>query len=332
MQTIIVDKSEAGQRFDKYLKRYFKNAQPSLLYKMLRKKNIVLNKTKATGNELLQADDVINTYFSDETFLLFTGKSSAENESNDDVDLSLYTEAYKKLGGIDIVYEDNDFVFMNKPVGVLSQTDENNKYSINEWLIGFLINKGETPDFNSFKPSCSNRIDRNTSGLILAAKTYAGSRYLSDCIKGHSLEKYYLAVVHGHVKKGGILKGYLKKDHTNNKVKIQNIGKDTDFIHTEYRVISGNDKYTLLEVKLITGKSHQIRAHLSSIGHPLVGDVKYGGKVLRFDNREYNYQLLHAFRVVFPKDEKDENLLRGKIIECPAPQIFKDLCDVDIKN
>lgn len=332
MQTIIVDKSEAGQRFDKYLKRYFKNAQPSLLYKMLRKKNIVLNKTKATGNELLQADDVINTYFSDETFLLFTGKSSAENESNDDVDLSLYTEAYKKLGGIDIVYEDNDFVFMNKPVGVLSQTDENNKYSINEWLIGFLINKGEIPDFNSFKPSCSNRIDRNTSGLILAAKTYAGSRYLSDCIKGHSLEKYYLAVVHGHVKKGGILKGYLKKDHTNNKVKIQNIGKDTDFIHTEYRVISGNDKYTLLEVKLITGKSHQIRAHLSSIGHPLVGDVKYGGKVLRFDNREYNYQLLHAFRVVFPKDEKDENLLRGKIIECPAPQIFKDLCDVDIKN
>lgn len=332
MQTIIVDKSEAGQRFDKYLKRYFKNAQPSLLYKMLRKKNIVLNKTKATGNELLQADDVINTYFSDETFLLFTGKSSAENESNDDVDLSLYTEAYKKLGGIDIVYEDTDFVFMNKPVGVLSQTDENNKYSINEWLIGFLINKGENPDFNSFKPSCSNRIDRNTSGLILAAKTYAGSRYLSDCIKGHSLEKYYLAAVHGHVKEGGILKGYLKKDHTNNKVKIQNSGKDTDFIHTEYRVILGNDKYTLLEVKLITGKSHQIRAHLSSIGHPLVGDVKYGGKVLRFDNREYNYQLLHAFRVVFPKDEKDENLLRGKIIECPAPQIFKDLCDVDIKN
>lgn len=100
---------------------------------------------------------------------------------------------------------------MNKPVGVLSQTDENNKYSINEWLIGFLINKGEIPDFNSFKPSCSNRIDRNTSGLILAAKTYAGSRYLSDCIKGHSLEKYYLAVVHGHVKEGGILKGYLKR-------------------------------------------------------------------------------------------------------------------------
>lgn len=332
MQTIIVDKSEAGQRFDKYLKRYFKNAQPSLLYKMLRKKNIVLNKTKATGNELLQADDVINTYFSDETFLLFTGKSSVVNENNNDVDLSLYTEAYKKLGGIDIVYEDTDFVFMNKPVGVLSQTDENNKYSINEWLIGFLINKDETPDFNSFKPSCSNRIDRNTSGLILAAKTYVGSRYLSDCIKGHSLEKYYLAVVHGHVKEGGILKGYLKKDHTNNKVKIQNSGKDTDFIHTEYRVISGNDKYTLLEVKLITGKSHQIRAHLSSIEHPLVGDVKYGGKILRFDNREYNYQLLHAFRVVFPKDEKDENLLRGKIIECPAPQIFKDLCDVDIKN
>lgn len=332
MQTIIVDKSEAGQRFDKYLKRYFKNAQPSLLYKMLRKKNIVLNKTKATGNELLQADDVINTYFSDETFLLFTGKSSVENESNNDVDLSLYTEAYKKLGGIDIVYEDTDFVFMNKPVGVLSQTDENNKYSINEWLIGFLINEGEIPDFSSFKPSCSNRIDRNTSGLILAAKTYAGSRYLSDCIKGHSLEKYYLAVVHGRVKEDGILKGYLKKDHTNNKVKIQNSGKDTDFIHTEYRVISGNDKYTLLEVKLITGKSHQIRAHLSSIGHPLVGDVKYGGKIIRFDNREYNYQLLHAFRVVFPKDEKDKNLLRGKIIECPAPQIFKDLCDVDIKN
>lgn len=344
MQSIIVDEKEAGQRLDKFLKRYFRNAEPSLLYKMLRKKNIVLNKSKANGNEIINAGDEINSFFSDETFEKFTGCTSGESKAN--IDLGLYQKAYSALEGISIVYEDENFAFMSKPVGVVSQTDENNKYSINEWLIGYLLSNNENIDFNSFKPSCSNRIDRNTSGLIMGAKSYAGSRFLSDCIKGHKLEKYYLAICHGRLDKGDVLKGYLKKDHNTNKVKITNSGKDTDFIHTEYDVIAANDNYSLLLVKLITGKSHQIRAHLSSIGHPLVGDVKYSGKIIRVNNVEYNYQLLHAYKIVFPVsiveddniNEKSDNkispvanVLLGKEIKCPPPSIYLDLWDVDIK-
>lgn len=330
MQSIIVDKNEAGQRFDKYLKRYFKNAEPSLLYKMLRKKNIVLNKSKASGNEILYAGDEINTFFSDETFQKFTGKNT-DGTLAGLIDTKFYLDAFNALDNIEIIYEDNDFVFMSKPVGVVSQTDENNKYSINEWLIGYLINKGETPDFNSFKPSCSNRIDRNTSGLIMAAKSYSGSRYLSDCIRNHKLQKYYLALVHGKVSGDSILKGYLVKDHKNNKVKILNSGKDNDYIHTEYETLASSEEYSLLKVKLVTGKSHQIRAHLSSVGHPLIGDIKYGGDIICIDNIEYNYQLLHAAKVVFPSEPDSDIALNGKEIICPPPSIYTYFWNVDIK-
>lgn len=338
MQSIIIDSKEAGQRLDKYLKRYFKNAEGSLIYKMLRKKNIVLNKNKASGSEIINAGDVINTFFSDDTFAKFTGKSlnSDDLADNSDIDTSIYEEAYDELKDISVIYEDDDFVFLSKPVGVVSQTDENNKYSINEWLVGYLLGKNEV-DFNSFKPACSNRIDRNTSGLIMGAKSYAGSRFLSDCIKGHRLKKYYLTICHGQLDGDSTLKGYLKKDHNTNKVRITDKGKDTDYIHTEYEVLATNNKYSLLLVNIITGKSHQIRAHLSSIGHPIVGDIKYGGKVVRFDDREYNYQLLHAYKVVFPEtDELQEgntaiNNMAGKTIVCPPPTVYRDLWDVDIK-
>lgn len=337
MQTINIKDSEVGQRLDKYLKRYFKYAEPSLLYKMLRKKNIVLNKSKANGTEILKSGDVINTFFSDETFSKFTGSiSGSSNNAEESTDIlvgynediySIYKEAYNTLTNIKVIYEDSDFVFMSKPVGIVSQTDENNKLSINEWLIGYLLSKEDSLDFKSFKPSISNRIDRNTSGLILSAKTYAGSRYLSDCIREHKLQKYYLAICHGKLEGSSVLKGYLKKDHNTNKVSIRNTGKDTDYIHTEYESLYSDSKYSMLKVKLITGKSHQIRAHLSSIGHPLVGDVKYGGKVIELHNQKYNYQLLHAYEIIFPEDSK---YLSKKHIICPVPDIFKEICNVDI--
>lgn len=327
MQTITIKDNEAGQRLDKYLKRYFKYAEPSLLYKMLRKKNIVLNKNKVNGTEILNAGDIINTFFSDETFAKFTGELvDSYTSNNTNIDTTLFEKAYSTLKNIDVLYEDSDFVFMSKPVGVVSQIDENNCYSINEWLIGYLLSKDEV-DFKSFKPSISNRIDRNTSGIIMAAKSYAGSRFLSDSIREHRLEKYYIALCHGRVEGQVSLVGYLKKDHNTNKVTIKRSGKDSDYIQTEYKAIYSSDKYSLLKVKLITGKSHQIRAHLSSIGHPLVGDLKYGGRELMISDAKINYQLLHAYEVVFP-DESDH--LAGKHIICPLPDIYKKICDVDI--
>lgn len=303
MQTLNISQLEEGQRLDKYLKRYFKNASGSFLYKMLRKKNIVLNGKKADGTEIIKAGDTVNTFFSEETFSKFVG--------NDDEVTSVYENAYQNLKGIEVIFEDDDIVILNKPTGVVSQTDENNNYSINEWLIGYLINKGEAPDFSIYKPSSCNRLDRNTSGIILCAKSYKGSRYLSDAIKSRDFGKYYNAICEGILEDEKELKGYLYKDKNANKVRITNNKVEgSEPIHTIIKPISNNGRYTLLEVKLITGKSHQIRAHLSSIGHPLAGDIKYGG-------HPYNgikHQLLHSSYV---------ELSDGRIFKAKLPDYFR---------
>ena len=309
MKELIVSNKQEKQRFDKYLMKQLPKAGSSFIYKMLRKKNITLNGKKAAGNEILNAGDVIKIFFSDETY---------EKFSNAHLDTDIYNRAFHMLKGVTVIYENDDLVFMNKPAGILSQSDDKGNLSLNEWLIGYCSNKGGL-DINSYKPSVCNRIDRNTTGIVIGAKTYIGSRIITDAIRNHSLQKYYIARCTGIIANELSLKGYLVKDSANNKVKVyKNIKDIPDSLREEARIIetvvrplSVNDGLTDAEIKLITGKSHQIRAHLASIGHPLLGDIKYGGR----PTSEHGRQMLHAYKLIFPQDFEMQDL-RGKEIEC----------------
>ena len=183
-----VSTNESGQRFDKYLKKLLKNAPDSFIYKMLRKKNIVLNGRKADGREKLCLGDEVRFFIANETFEKFSTKTDAGNVSP-----SQYTRAYQELADLHILYEDDNILIVDKPSGVLSQKSAPDAVSVNEWLTGYLLSqhKVTADSLATFKPSVCNRLDRNTSGMVVCGKTLAGSQYLSRIIKDKSLEKYY---------------------------------------------------------------------------------------------------------------------------------------------
>ena len=317
MREIVIGPNEADKRLDRFLTFYFKEASTGFIYKMLRKKNITLNGKKAEGTEKLKVSDVIKVFFSDETF----EKLKGENNFADSED-----RAFDKLGNISVIYEDDNIALVNKPFGVLSQKAKADDISLNEWLIDYLLKKGDITkeSLSSYRPSICNRLDRNTSGLVICAKSLTGARTMNDLISRRKIDKYYRTIVFGHLSKPLSLKGYLSKDEKKNKVdiKVNDPGEGYSYIETEYEPIDYiKDKdLTILEVKLVTGKPHQIRAHLSSIGHPIIGDVKYGGKKLG----GLDHQLLHSYRVRFPDTyDKPFDILSGKEFIAPLPKEFQ---------
>lgn len=296
MKAFTIRENEAGQRLDKYLRKLLPDAPGSFIYKMLRKKNIVLNTQKATGAEHLSVGDEVVCFLSDETFDKFSRSSSDTIEELKRVPVQ---------PAFSVVYEDDDVLVMNKPAGMLSQKAKESDVSANEHMIAYLLETKTLTeeDLHTFRPSICNRLDRNTSGLLLAGKTLRGLQHLSAELKSRSMAKYYRCLVKGDIPEKQLQKGYLLKDERENAVSIfQNGAPNRKYIETEYDPVERFGDYTLLEVHLITGRSHQIRAHLSSLGHPVIGDPKYGDVRQNriFENKAgVNRQLLHAYRVCF---------------------------------
>lgn len=313
MRTFIIGTNDANQRFDKYLKKLLPNASTGFLYKMLRKKNITLDGKKATGKETVKKGSEVKVFFSEETLEKFMQ------------DASVLQADYEKLKtlpmkGLSVVYEDTDILIADKPANMLSQKAKDTDLSANEYLLGYLIRSGalSLEAFTTFRPSVCNRLDRNTTGLLLMGKTLAGAQKLSEGLRDRSIHKFYRAIVAGTVTEGAHLSGWLVKDEETNQVQI--LSKPVEHavqIETSYEIVQADEDHTLLEIHLITGKTHQIRAHLASIGHPVIGDKKYGEETVNHRYEEMfgvRHQLLHAYRLEFPD---------GHTVCAPMPGLFE---------
>ncbi|MDO4632304.1 MAG: RluA family pseudouridine synthase [Eubacteriales bacterium] len=320
MKEIIVRENEAGQRMDKLLSKYLKEAPKSFIYKMLRKKNITLDGKKASGNEILKTGNSIRFYLSDETYEKFAGPQDSAKQ--------LLPSGVKPLKAAEILYEDEHIILMNKPAGWLSQKAEPKDVSMNERMLAYLVGSGKITEaeLSTFHPSVCNRLDRNTSGILIGGKSLAGLQEMSRMLKDRSLHKYYQCIVKGKITEAQRISGYLSKDETTNKVRVtKEPGKDAKKIVTEYRPLAYCKEGTLLEILLVTGRTHQIRAHLASIGHPILGDPKYGDAKTNqriLQNHRIRHQTLHAARVELPVIDGKLGYLSGKCFEAPLPETF----------
>ncbi len=315
MKEFIIKENEAGQRFDKYLAKLMKEAPKSFFYKMLRKKNITLNGKKASGSEKLSVGDQVKLFLADETFQKFSG--SAET-----VEAAPGRE-------LDVIYEDKDILLINKPAGVLSQPDGSGEPSLVEFVTGYLLETGAVTEeeLKTFRPSVCNRLDRNTSGIVAAGKTLPGLQILSELFRNRSVHKDYLALAEGVLEHEKHIKGYLHKNTKSNKVSVYESKREGSVpIETVYTPLGSSGRATLLKIRLITGRSHQIRAHLASEGHPLMGDWKYGNESFnRFCRDRYHlkHQLLHGCCLTFPELSGRFERLSGRSFYGEPPQIFR---------
>ncbi len=333
MKEITVSTNQMNQRLDKLLLKYLNLSTKSFIYKMLRKKNITLNDKKASGNEILKLNDNIKLFLSDETIEKFQEKSSDFSKKN----ISKYPNS-NLLIEKNIIYQDDNVILINKPANMLSQKATKDDISINELLLSYVIDKKliTKKELSTFTPSICNRLDRNTTGLLIYGLSFNGLQEMARLLKDRSLNKYYLCLVKGEIKKGEILniKDVLIKDEATNKVKIisksysQALLKNENRIETIYESIASNGKITLLKVKLVTGKTHQIRAHLSYINHPIIGDVKYGDILInKFYKEKYKvgHQLLHSYILEFPILEEPFLNISKKTFKALVPFEFEKI-------
>lgn len=309
MREIIIGKNQCGQRLDKFLLKYLKEAPKSFIYRMLRKKNIKRNGARAEGSERLAEGDTVTLYLSDETLSKFMGAEA-------DGQASAESCGHIQEVSLDIIYENEHIALINKPAGMLSQKARKEDVSLVEYFARHVGDAGE-----GFSPGICNRLDRNTSGIVIGGKSLIGLQTMSELLRRREIEKYYVAVVKNAMERGGMAEGWLVKDRVQNKVTVSDHDiPGSSYIKTGYEPLATDGNYTLLRIRLFTGKTHQIRSHLSSIGHPVAGDSKYGGQV---PGSRIRRQLLHACEIKFPKMEPPFDDISGRVFRAELPEEFQ---------
>lgn len=341
MREINITANDAGRRLDRFLRKYLKNASLGEIYKMIRK-DVKVDGKRKDESYVLNEGEILSLYLSDETIDKLTGRGQDSR--------SKASPAKKAKRQFKIIYEDENILVADKPFGLLTHGDSQEKKNhLANQVKDYLIAKGDYDPRTEkvFSPAPANRIDRNTTGLVIFGKNSASLKALGAMIREDKVSKYYLTIVHGIIKEEKVLTGSLVKDEASNKVTIRNDSRNDvsgsadkeglDVMTVVKPVESfsyGNGfKATLVEVQLVTGRSHQIRAHLASIGHPVIGDIKYGSAATRKANDyigsrfHLTTQLLHAHRLVINETAPGLEYLKGKCFTAPVPPTFSGILD-----
>lgn len=311
MKKIIIERNDENQRIDRFLSKYMDKASKGFLQKMIRKKRIKLNGSRAYSEDIVKKGDEISLYLAEETISKF--------QSNPE-DIKVNME-------LDIIYEDKNIILVNKASGQLSHSNKEEGESIVKGVKKYLIDKGEynPKEEKTFSPAICNRLDVNTSGIIIAAKNYNALKIINKAIREQKIEKYYKTLVSGKIDEEILLEGYLLKDKNLNIVKVYNDRVDEGKrIKTRIMPIKSNENYSLLDIDLITGRTHQIRAHLSSINHPIVGDRKYGDKEIN-KKLKLKSQFLIAYKIVFNGLTDELDYLNNRSFEIDIDKEHKEL-------
>lgn len=320
MKEITITANDAGRRLDRFLRKYLNRASLSQIYKLIRK-DVKVDGKRRNEAYMLSEGEILTLYLSDEQIASLSSPVDTQRH-----------HAKRQFG---IVYEDDNILIADKPFGLLTHGDISEKKNhLANQVKDYLIEKGDynPRDEKVFSPAPANRIDRNTTGLVLFGKTSQSLKGLNEMIREDMISKYYLTIVHGIIDHEMILEGALTKDSKTNKVSII---KDGEFaiktIVRPVRTLAFNT--TLIEVELVTGRSHQIRAHLASVGHPIIGDTKYATKsAVRLNSRfsekfKLSTQLLHAYRIEFKRCVETLDYLSGKEFTAEIPEAFQRILD-----
>ena len=316
MKKIVVNKNDSGQRLDKFLMKSYETLPKSMMFKQIRKKNIKINKKRCAPEQIICEGDVIELYISDDML--------KEKETHYD-----FLSAPKAL---DIIYEDENIILLNKKSGMLCHPEKGEYVntlisSLKRYLYESL--QWNPKEENSFSPALANRIDRNTSGIVIGAKNHEALKFLNAKIKSREVKKFYLTICEGEFeKKSDTLEGWLIKDEKKNMVTVSK--KETDGakrILTKYTVLENANGFSLVEVELLTGRTHQIRAHLASIGHPLMNDGKYGSTHGRLSQELCSYKVKFDF-----KNAGDFEYLSGREFEIKNCEVLKKFEEIKLEK